>query len=351
MSARDRATLVTARDFVDAGLASDAEALAETLRRYSAAMSAHLVSLVDREDPTDPIALQFTPDPRELIVRPEERADPIGDEAHAPVRGVVHRYRDRVLLKLLTVCPVYCRFCFRRESVGAAKGALLSEAELDAALDYIRAHDEIWEVVLTGGDPFALSPRRLSAAMERLAAIEHVRIVRIHTRAPAAAPDFVTDERIAALRSTRATVYVAIHANHPRELTGAAGEACRRLAEAGFPLLGQTVLLKGVNDDAETLAALMRAFVEARIKPYYLHHPDLAPGTSHFRLPIDEGQRLYDALCAAVSGVARPAYVLDIPGGAGKVSLARARIEKLDESGWRVTDPAGRAHLYTDGRG
>lgn len=349
MSARDRAPLVTAQDFVAAGLASDAEALDETLRRYSAAMSAHLVSLVDRADPADPVALQFVPDPRELIVRPEERADPIGDEAHAPVKGVVHRYRDRVLLKLLTVCPVYCRFCFRRESVGAGKGALLSESEIDAALDYIRAHDEIWEVVLTGGDPLALSPRRLRAAMERLAAIDHVRVIRIHTRAPAAAPDFVTDERVAALTATRATVYVAIHANHPRELTGPARAACRRLANAGLPLLGQTVLLRGVNDHVETLAALMRAFVEARVKPYYLHHPDLAPGTSHFRLPIEEGQRLYDALCRAVSGIARPAYVLDIPGGAGKVSLAPGRAEKTGDATWRVTDPAGRAHLYPDG--
>ncbi len=344
-------TLQTAEDFVAAGLAPRADALAGAMRRYSAAMSPHLASLVDRADPADPIARQFVPDRRELIVTADERADPIGDGAHTPTPGLVHRYRDRVLVKLLTVCPVYCRFCFRRESVGASKGGLLSDEDFAKALDYIRAHREIWEVVLTGGDPFALSPRRLRSAMSALSAIDHVRVIRVHTRAPAAAPDFVTDERIAALATPDATVYVAIHANHPRELTGAARDACARLADAGLPLLGQSVLLKGVNDNVETLAALMRAFVELRIKPYYLHHPDLAPGTSHFRLSIEAGRLLYEALSAEVSGVARPAYVLDIPGGAGKISLARARIESLGGGRWRVTDPAGGAHVYVDGEG
>lgn len=344
-------TLVSARDFIDAGFVAPARVddFEKVTAIYSAAMSGHLASLIARDDTADPIARQFIPDPRELQSAPGERADPIGDDPHSPTPGLVHRYRDRALLKLLTVCPVYCRFCFRRESVGAGKGGMLSDGDFARALAYISSHSEIWEVILSGGDPFALSPRRLAMAIAALSEIAHVRIIRIHTRAPAAAPELVTPERIAALHANDATVYVAVHANHSRELTGAAHAACRALADAGIPLLGQSVLLKGVNDHVETLADLMRAFVALRIKPYYLHHPDLAPGTAHFRLPIDEGQRLYEALCARISGLARPAYVLDIPGGAGKIPLADGRVEALGAGRWRVVDPQGGVHVYADG--
>lgn len=353
MSADSRApdkTLVTTRDFLRAGLIAPArrDEIDQVLRVYAAAMSPHLVGLVDPADPADPIARQFTPDPRELVRAPHERDDPIGDRAHAPLPGLVHRYRDRVLLQLLTVCPVYCRFCFRRETVGATKGGLLSQRQIEEALAYIRARPQIWEVILTGGDPFTLSARRLRAVVASLAAIDHVQVIRVHTRAPAAAPHYVTPARIAALATDLATVYVAIHANHPRELTGPAHSACAQLSASGLPLLGQTVLLRGVNDDVDTLETLMRAFVARRIKPYYLHHPDLAPGTAHFRMPIAEGRMLYEALCARLSGLARPNYVLDIPGGAGKVALAGERAEHLGAGRWRVTDPNGRKHLYDD---
>ena len=256
-----------------------------------------------------------------MQTRPEESVDPIGDDAHSPVEGIVHRYPDRVLLKLVHVCPVYCRFCFRREMVGPGRRKSLSRAALDAALGYIRAHPEIWEVILTGGDPLILSPRRLRDTMRALAAIDHVKIVRVHTRVPAVAPDLVTPALVRALKASGKAAYVVLHANHPRELTARARAACARIVDAGIPMLSQSVLLRGVNDDAATLGALMRTLVECRIKPYYLHHGDLAPGTAHLRTTIAEGQALMRALHGRLSGLCQPAYVLDIPGGHGKAPV------------------------------
>ena len=276
---------------------------------------------------------------------PEELPDPIGDERFSPVPGVVHRYPDRVLLKLTHVCPVYCRFCFRRETVGPAGPPALSGDALDKAVAYIAADPGIWEVILTGGDPFMLSPRRIADVTQRLGAVPHVKVLRWHTRVPVADPGRVTPELIDALKAAGKTVYVAVHANHARELTEAARAACARLADAGIPLVSQTVLLKGINDNAETLAALMRAFVEARIKPYYLHHPDLAPGTSHFRLSIEEGQAIVASLRGRLSGLAQPTYVLDIPGGHGKVPVGPTYIH---EDGRLIVDTSGNLHPYPD---
>ena len=343
-------TLTRPDDFVAAGLIApeQAEAFARLTARYSAAMTGHLASLVDANDPADPIARQFVPDPRELENTPRERADPIGDDAHSPCEGLVHRYPDRVLLKLVSACPVYCRFCFRRETVGAAKGGMLAPEKLAAALDYIRARPQIWEVILTGGDPLALSPRRLAETVRAIAAIDHVKVLRFHTRVPVAAPDLVTDDLVAAIRADGVSTWVALHANHPREIGAEARAALKRFVAAGVPLVSQTVLLRGVNDDPEILAALMRAFVEARVKPYYLHHPDLAPGTGHFRLSIAEGRRIVAELMRRVSGLARPAYVLDIPGGYGKIPLGSEAAAPDGAGGWRLEDSTGRIHPYRD---
>ena len=283
----------TPAELVEAGLVApeDLTGIEAVAERYAIAISPAMAALIDRADPNDPIARQFVPDAAELNVTPEERADPIGDLAHSPVEGIVHRYPDRVLLKAVHVCPVYCRFCFRREMVGPQGLGTLSPDAMDKAFAYIADRPEIWEVILTGGDPLVLSPRRLTEIMQRLAAIDHVKIVRFHTRVPVVEPERIDADLIAALKASGKTTYVALHANHPRELTPDARAACARLVDAGIVMISQSVLLKGVNDDPDTLAALMRAFVETRIKPYYLHHPDLAPGTSHFRLSIEEGQR------------------------------------------------------------
>ena len=329
-------------ELVTAGLAP-ADKLADLARvaeRYAVAITPALADLIDRDDPNDPIARQFVPSGAELVTMPDERADPIGDDAHSPVEGIVHRYPDRVLLKLVNVCAVYCRFCFRREMVGPGK-KMLSPDQLDAALDYIARTPQIWEVILTGGDPLVLSARRLGEVIRRIAAIEHVRIIRFHTRVPVAAPETITPALVRAMKAPGKTTYVALHANHPRELTPQVREAAARIVDAGIPMVSQSVLLKGVNDSAETLSELMRAFVECRIKPYYLHHGDLAPGTSHFRTSIEEGQSLMRALRGRVSGLAQPTYVLDIPGGHGKVPVGPGYIDMCAEAGAVVEDING----------
>jgi lysine 2,3-aminomutase len=283
----------------------------------------------------------------ELFPRPDERSDPIGDEAFSPIEGVVHRYPDRALLKLLHTCPVYCRFCFRRAVVGPGGPAHLAPEALDAAFAYIAARPSIWEVILTGGDPLTLSPRRIGDLMVRLQTIDHVKIVRVHTRVPCVDSDAVDAALIASLGRSGKTVYLALHANHPRELTPAARAACARIVDAGIPMLSQSVLLAGVNDDIETLSALMRAFVEARIKPYYLHHLDLAPGTAHFRVDIERGRDLMRQLRGRLSGLCQPAYMLDLPGGYGKAPIGPDYLGKTGvDATYKVTDYKDRSHLY-----
>ena len=309
--------------------------------RYAVAITPALMGSIDTADAHDPIALQFVPDERELDSDPQESKDPIGDDTHSPVAGVVHRYPDRVLLKLVNACAVYCRFCFRREMVGPGRGAL-SAAALVAALDYIRQTPQIWEVILTGGDPLLLPPRRLREVITHLAAIDHVKVIRLHTRMPVAAPERITPALVRALRTTKAT-FMVLHVNHSRELNDAARAACGRVVDAGIPMLSQSVLLRGVNDDAATLGELMRALVECRIKPYYLHHADLAPGTAHFRTSIAEGRAVMRALHGHYSGLCQPNYVLDIPGGHGKSPIGPVY---LSADGMQITDFKGAQHPY-----
>ncbi len=344
-------TLRTAAQICDHGLAPperqpDLDAVAA---RYAVALPQTLADLIDPNDPHDPIARQFVPSAAELDQQAQELIDPIGDDAHSPLDGIVHRYPDRVLLKLTHVCAVYCRFCFRRETVGPGKPNALSAAALARALRYIRDHSQIWEVILTGGDPLVLSARRLRAVMRSLGKIEHVKVVRIHTRVPIADPARITPDLVRAMKLKGKPTYVAVHVNHARELTPKARAACAALADAGIPLLAQSVLLKGVNDRPDVLGELMRALVECRIKPYYLHHGDLAPGTAHLRTDIASGQDLMRALRGRLSGLCQPAYVLDIPGGYGKSPIGPNYIERNGANGGEhvaIEDFNGRRHRY-----
>ncbi len=341
-------TLRSAEALADAGLLAPTRlpALAPVAARYAVALTPALARLIDPADPADPIGRQFLPSEREFDHAPGESADPIGDDAHSPVPGIVHRYPDRVLLKVTHTCAVYCRFCFRREMVGPGKPNALTPAALDAALAYIADRSAIWEVILTGGDPLTLSPRRLSALMARLADIPHVKIVRFHTRLPIADPAAVTNALVGAMKSPRQTTYVALHANHARELTEPARAACARIIDAGIPMVSQTVLLAGVNDDAETLADLMRALVETRVKPYYLHHGDMPPGAGHFRVSLARGQALMRALRGRVSGLCQPTYVLDLPGGHGKVPVGPGYLAGDLDGCVAIEDPWGGTHAY-----
>lgn len=335
-------------DLVSDGLvrAEEATALDAVSERYAIALTPTVRALIDISDPNDPIAAQYVPTADELVEHPGERPDPIGDHPHTPVEGIVHRYPDRVLLKLLHVCPVYCRFCFRREMVGPQGDGNLGAEALKKALDYIRADKRIWEVILTGGDPLILSPRRLKDVMQELSTIAHVRIVRIHSRVPAVDPERISNDLLDALTAGGKMLYLALHVNHPRELTPEVREACARLSATGIQLVSQSVLLKGVNDSAETLSDLMRAFVETGVKPYYLHHPDMAPGTGHFRLTIAEGQSLMRELRSNLSGICIPHYILDLPGGHGKVEIGTNALREVGPNRYMVLDRNGLERAY-----
>jgi lysine 2,3-aminomutase len=326
--------------------AADRPALQDVAARYAISITPAMAELMAQEAPG--IAQQFLPDRREAIRTPDEQADPIGDHAHSPVKGLVHRYPDRVLIKALHACPVYCRFCFRREMVGPDGDGTLNEAEWNSLLAYIEANPAIMEVILTGGDPLMLSTRRIEAITKRVGAIAHVRLLRWHSRVPVVAPERVTAALARALRLPGKAVSVAIHANHASEFTPAAREAIARLADAGLVLLGQSVLLRGINDDAETLRHLFLEMAANRIRPLYLHHPDRAPGTGHFRLSIREGQAIYGALRGRLPGHALPTYVLDIPGGHGKVPIGPGHL-RMNGTDLEIRDPAGLWHAYSEG--
>jgi lysine 2,3-aminomutase len=348
LSSAQNRTARSGQDLAEAGLITPAQVseIDETREQFSMAVTPAMMDLMNPNHANDPIARQFIPTSDELTVLPEERADPIGDDPFTPVKGITHRYPDRLLLKPVHVCPVYCRFCFRREKVGD-EGQGLSISELDAALDYIRNHSNVWEVILTGGDPMILSPTRMAKIVHALDAIAHVEVIRIHTRVPVVDPERVSNELVQALK-VDTPVYVVLHTNHPREFSDPARAACARLVDAGIPMLSQSVLLKGINDDPETMTQLMRTLIRNRIKPYYLHHGDLAQGTSHFRTTIAEGQALMRAMRGNVSGICQPTYVLDIPGGYGKVPLMPQYAQPQgdgSEQYW-VEDPWSQIHSY-----
>jgi lysine 2,3-aminomutase len=325
------------------------DALAPVVERFQLRITSDLAEVIDLEETHGPVARQFVPDVRELDVRPNELADPIGDDVYSPVRGITHRYPDRVLLKPTHLCQVYCRFCFRREKVGDG-AEQLSEGEIDTALAYIASHEEIFEVILTGGDPFVLSDRRLVRILDGIEAIPHVAVVRLHTRVPTVDPARITPELVALLRRRFAT-WVGVHVNHASELTDSASQAIARLVDGGIPLISQTVLLAGVNDTVEALSDLMRALVARRVKPYYLHHLDLAEGTGHFRTSIEAGKTLVMALRGNLTGLAQPTYVLDIPGGFGKAPITAEWVEPTSETAYNVRDWQGDTHAYIDTKG
>ena len=347
---RYRRALTSLDALVDAGFVAPADLanLAEVARRYAVAVTPEMVELINPADQTDPIARQFVPTPAEANVLEDELTDPIGDDAHCPVPGIVHRYPDRALLKLTTVCPVYCRFCFRREMVGPGHEGLLADARLEAALAYLRATPAVREVIVTGGDPLVLSARRIGEVTRAIAGIPHVDSLRWHSRVPMVAPRRIDSTLVAALGSGGKQVRVAVHANHPAEFTADARAALARLSAGGIGLVSQSVLLAGVNDRAEVLADLMRAFVVAGVTPYYLHQLDLAPGTSHFRVPIRDGLALMRMLARAPGLTRLPRYVLDIPGGYGKIALDSGAVSALGAGLYLVTDRLGAQHRYRD---
>lgn len=321
----------------------DDAALKQVAQRYAVSVTDSVLKTI--KAPGDPVALQYLPQAAELVTRPEELRDPIGDAAHSPVRGIVHRYPDRVLLMPVQVCAVYCRFCFRREHIGPGQ-KMLKPAELETALQYIRDHKEIWEIILSGGDPLILGAQRLREILQALNEINHVKVIRAHTRIPVADPARIDDDLCAALQIQK-SVYILVHTNHAQELSGDAITAFKKLQRAGVHLLSQSVLLKNVNDNPAALEDLFRQLTALGVKPYYLHHPDLAPGTGHFRLSLKEGMEIVGQLRGRVSGLCLPVYMLDIPGGYGKVPVDSHHVVENADGSYTLTDPSGGRHNYS----
>jgi lysine 2,3-aminomutase len=299
--------------------AAEEAAVSATRAAFRMAVTPYYASLMDPADPGCPIRRQAIPHSDELAGDPEAMADPLGEVSRTPVPGVVHRYPDRILLLVNNVCPVYCRFCTRKRLTKLDNDTLGSD-ELEAAYAYVAANPAIKEVILSGGDPLLLSDRRLSAIVGRLHGISTVDLVRIHSRLPVVMPQRITPELVDALSRHR-PLWLVTHFNHPAELTLSARAACERLVDAGIPVENQSVLLKGVNDDKRVLAELFQTLVTWRVRPYYLHHCDLAEGVGHFRTPASVGPTLMAQLRGTVSGLALPQFVIDTPGGAGKVPV------------------------------
>ncbi|MDO4642935.1 MAG: KamA family radical SAM protein [Cardiobacteriaceae bacterium] len=306
------------------------EMLQRLLHEYQFALTDEMHAALT-DDIADPIAAQFVPDSRELEVLPQELADPIGDDSHSPLATLVHRYPNRVLWKVSPVCAVYCRFCFRKEHIGR-RGHALTVTDTQAVARYLAAHTEVEEVILSGGDPLMLDVRKLQQYSAVFRDLPHIRRLRIHTRMPVVQPESINTACLAWLEHMPQSVHIVLHINHSNELTLNACAALRRLRTTGALLFSQTVLLKGINADADTLAALMNNLLDNGVAPYYLHHLDLARGSSHFRVSLEEGREIEKLLRKKVSGIAMPTYIVEIPCGGGKVpvqALSAAQEDKL----------------------
>lgn len=289
----------------------------------------YYLSLCDPVDPSCPIRLQCVPRSDEARLVPGDLRDPLGEEIHEVAPHLVRRYPDRVLLIATDRCGVYCRFCTRSRLVGDGGGAR-SMRVLEPAFRWIESHPEVHDVIISGGDPMLMSTERIAGLLERLARIDHVDYVRLATRVPVTLPQRVTEELCATIRRSYPSTWIMTHFNHPKELTAQARTACSRLVDAGLPVMNQTVLMRGVNDDAHTLEALFRGLVKSRVRPYYLLQMDPVQGTAHLRTKLKTGVALMAALQGRVSGIALPKFIVDTPGGRGKVPLGPSYLVRED---------------------
>lgn len=286
---------------------------------FRMAITPYYLSLIDPKNPHDPVRLQAIPRIAESVEDPSDMADPLHEDADAPVPGMTHRYPDRVLLLLTDQCSMYCRHCTRRRKAGEYDAPMPRE-NVDKAIKYIEQHKEVRDVILSGGDPLTMSDARIDEVLARLAGINHVDIVRIGTRTPVVMPQRITDELIAVLKKYK-FVWLNTHFNHPNELTKEAAAALAKLAEAGVVLGNQSVLLKGINDHVDVMKALVHALVRNRVRPYYIYQCDLSEGISHFRTPVSRGIEIIESLRGHTSGLCVPTYVVDAPGGGGKIPV------------------------------
>lgn len=314
------------------------------LAHFKMSITPYYASLMDRDNPSCPIRKQAVPSIQELDVRPCEMCDPLAEERQSPVEGIIHRYPDRVLFLLTRKCAMYCRHCTRRRLVGCEDFSL-DDQKLETALDYIRQNEQIRDVLLSGGDPFLLSDSRLETILGKLRAIPHVEVIRIGTRTPVTLPMRITGDLVDMLRRYH-PIWINTHFNHPKEITPASAEACRKIVDAGIPLGNQTVLLRGVNDSADTLKELFTKLVKIRVRPYYLYQCDLAQGLNHFRTPVSEGIDIMNHIRGYISGFAVPTFVIDAPGGGGKTPINPEYIVSLDERRVVLRNYKGEQYTY-----
>ncbi len=320
--------------------------IARVAEKYPMAVTPYYASLIEEPDPGDPIFRQCVPHPDELRSPAYAEPDPMREEAHSPADRLVHRYPNRALSLVSTMCAMYCRHCTRKRLAGVREGFLPRDA-LRKQIAYLRRRPEVDDVILSGGDPLTMPTRRLEEILAAFRSLDSVNVIRIGTRAPVTLPMRITDELCDAL-ARHHPVWVCTHFNHPRELTPEAAEACEKLAAAGAPVLNQTVLLRGVNDDADTLRELFAGLVAHRIKPYYLFQCDLVRGVEHFRTPLQQGLDIMHELRRRLSGFACPQFVLDAPQGAGKIPLQTDYIVRRGERETVLRTPDGACVAYPE---
>ena len=316
----------------------DLHQLAPVVRNFPIRITPYYLSLI--KQPHDPLWRQVIPDLAELTDTVTTK-DPLCEEESSPVPGLIHRYPDRVVLLVSEQCAVHCRFCMRKRRVGIAA----HEDLLGAGLEYIRQTPQIHEVILSGGDPLMLDDEPLARILNEIRQCNHVRVIRIHSRMPCTLPHRITDDFTKMLRDF-SPVYLNIHFNHPDEITQQSAHACNQLADAGIPIGSQTVLLKGVNDDEETMHRLMEKLLHNRVRPYYLHQLDRVQGTGHFHVPVSTGLHIMDRLRGWLSGMAVPNYMVDLPGGGGKVPLTPQYIIRQEAGCWHIKNFEGRMFSY-----
>ncbi len=327
-------------------LKEDLENLKWVVIKYRVRVTPYYLSLANRDDPDDPIARQFLPSASELVKNGDP--DPYDEEGHMPVPGIIHRYRDRALLLMTNICPVYCRHCMRKRT-WRRKGYVLRGGVLQSAIDYIRKHEEIRDVLITGGDPLLMKDEEIEEILERLRSIPHVRIVRIGSRVPVTLPMRLTPS-LGEIFRRYGPIYINTHFNHPAEITDYATEKIREFAGYGVIWGNQTVLLRGVNDSVDTLASLFYRLAEIGVRPYYLFQCDPVEGVDHFRIPLETALDIYKELLD-LSGMVVPKFAIDLPDGGGKVILAPdPQMEKV-EGGYMITSREGRRIFYPDPAG
>ena len=313
-------------------------------RKLALAITPYFFNLIDRRDPDCPIRKQVIPRAAEQVISEGEMLDSLGEDEHSPVSGLVHRYPDRVLFLVTDRCAAYCRYCTRSRLVSNAQDYNF-HPEYEEGLRYIAAHPEIRDVLLSGGDPLLLSDAKLEHLLSRLRAIPHVEFIRIGSRIPVFLPQRITPELCAILRR-HGPVWMSIHVNHPRECTADLRAACERLAFAGVPLGNQSVLLRGINDDVDVMKALVHRLLRMRVRPYYLYQMDLITGGAHFKASVRKGIEIIQALRGHTTGYAVPQFVIDAPGGGGKVPLNPDYVESVDDDAIVLRNYEGRLYRY-----